>query len=134
MLNFLLFLGVCCMAIAQDSTVKGTIIEEGRLTKIVDALVAIEGTAFVEYTDAEGQFTFSGKMPKDEYVVSVYKKGYQERFFLINVIQGEKLVVRDVKLKMIKKDKERGTKLKKRSQKDRKKKRRKPRVGICLPH
>ncbi len=117
-LLFFLFLGICCTAFSQNSTITGTIVEKESATKIVDAIVAIEGTVFVEGTDVNGQFNFNGAIPKNEYVVSVSKEGYEERYFLINVIQGKKLVVDDVELEVTKKEKKRRKKLKKSSQKE----------------
>lgn len=117
-LSFFLFFGICFMVFSQDSTVTGTIVEKESTKKIVGAIVAIEGTAFVASTDINGEFSFNGAIPKNEYVVSVSKEGYEERYFLINVIQEKKLVVDDVDLEVTKKEKKRRKKLKKSSQKE----------------
>ncbi len=111
-------MGICFFSFSQNPTVTGAILEEGSAAKIVDAIVAIEGTAFVETTDENGQFVFDEPIPQNEYVVSVSKDGYEERYFLINVIQGKKLVVDQVELKVTKKERKRRKKLKKSTQKE----------------
>lgn len=117
-LLFFLILGICFTVSPQNSTITGIIVEKESMIKVVDAIVAIEGTTFVESTDANGQFTFNGDIPKKEFVVSVSKEGYDERYFLINVVLGKKLIVDDVQLEVTKKEKKRRKKLRKSAQKE----------------
>lgn len=105
------------MTFSQNSNITGTVVEEGSTAKMADVIVAIEGTAFVQTTDDNGQFDFDQAIPEGEHVVTVSKEGYEVKYFLIDIIQGKKMVVDEVKMVMTKQEKKRRKKLEKSSDK-----------------
>lgn len=116
---------LCCflplITFAQQSSIIGTIIDEGNRADLANAIVTIEGTAFAQTTDEKGKFSFAESVPEGEHVVVVSKKGYESKYFLIDVVKGKKLVVDQVKLTMTKEEKKRRKKLSKSSSKEDKK-------------
>lgn len=95
----------------------GTVVEEETTTRVSQAIVAIEGTAFAETTNENGAFAFNDKLNAGEYVVTVAKDGYETKFFLIQVIQGQKVTVDQIKLEITKKERKRRKKAAKEAEK-----------------
>ncbi len=83
-----------------------------------NATVSIEGTDLLKKTDQNGRFLFTSLIPKGEYVVSISKDGYEPNFFIINAIDGKKILIDKISLKITKKE----LKRRKRAEKDRLKK------------
>lgn len=108
-----LFLGICQLSLSQEATLSGSVIEEESAAKIPQAIVAVEGTAFAEATNDAGEFKFTQTMPEGEHIVTVDKEGFEKVFFLINIVEGKKLVVDQVEMEMTKQEKKRRKKAKK---------------------
>ncbi len=114
----------CFMAvstIAQEANIRGAVIDEGNRADLANAIVSIEGTALAQTTDENGKFSFNEKVPAGEHVVTVSKKGYESNYFLIDVVEGKKLVIDQVKMIMTKDEKKRRKKMTKSSGKESKK-------------
>ena len=103
----LLFLGIPLLTFCQSSSITGIVIEKESTAIIANAIVAVEGTAFVESTNKEGKFHFKQAIPNGEHVVSVTKEGFEKVFFLIDVVAEKKLVVDVVQMEMTKQEKKR---------------------------
>ncbi|MGB7395263.1 MAG: NlpC/P60 family protein [Pricia sp.] len=113
LLFLLIFWGASNLSYSQEPTLIGTVVEEDSSTKIANAIVAVEGTAFAEATDDTGEFRFKQSLPAGEHVVTVSKTGFEKVYFLINTVEGKKLVVDEVEMTMTKKEKKRRKKAKK---------------------
>ena len=72
----LLFFCICFISFSQNSTFTGTIVEEETLSEISNAIVAIEGTALAQKTNADGTFNFTERIPSGEQIVTVTKDGF----------------------------------------------------------
>ncbi|MUH34699.1 hypothetical protein D9O36_02490 [Zobellia amurskyensis] len=109
----LMLLTIPVLSSSQSLTITGNVIEEESSIKIAGAIVTIEGTAFVESTNSNGEFNFNQNIPEGEHVVTVTKDGYEKVFFLINVVKGKKLVVDAVKMEMTKQERKKRKKTEK---------------------
>lgn len=117
----ILFFTISLFAFSQNETFIGSVIEEETNTKMANAIVAIEGTALAQETNLEGQFTFTQIIPDGEHVVTVTKEGYEVKFFLINIIQGKKVIVEKVEISLTKEEEKRRKKILKEQSKENKK-------------
>ncbi|WP_289040549.1 NlpC/P60 family protein [uncultured Zobellia sp.] len=98
---------------SQSVSITGVVFEKESTVKIENAIVAIEGTAYVEPTNENGEFIFRQTIPEGEHVVYVSKDGYEKAVFLINVVEGKKLVIDAVKMEMTKQEKKKRKKAEK---------------------
>ncbi len=117
-LVLVIMLAMCFSSFAQNTIITGSIIEKGNNTRIVGAIVSLQGTAFVESTDSNGQFTFNEAMPQQEFLIVISKDGYEEGYFLINPIKGKRLKVQDIALELTSQEKKRRKKLTKSTRKE----------------
>tara|TARA_R110002124_G_scaffold138798_1_gene302830 strand:- start:57001 stop:58014 length:1014 start_codon:yes stop_codon:yes gene_type:complete len=109
----LLFFCICFISFSQNSTFTGTIVEEETLSEISNAIVAIEGTALAQKTNADGTFNFTERIPSGEQIVTVTKDGYEVKLFLINVIEGKKVAVNQIEVSLTKDEKKRRRRIEK---------------------
>lgn len=119
LLLFLLFY-IPFFSFSQNSNFKGTVFEEGNNTKMVNAIVAIQGTALAQTTDENGEFTFNQSIPSGEYTVTITKEGYEVKFFVINVRAGETSFVDRIEIAMTKQERKRKQKIIKEAEKQHK--------------
>ena len=112
---------IAVSTIAQEANIRGAVIDEGNRADLANAIVTIEGTALAQTTNENGKFSFNEKVPAGEHVVTVSKKGYESNYFLIDVVEGKKLVIDQVKMTMTKDEKKRRKKMTKSSGKESKK-------------
>jgi len=118
---FMLFCFISLTTVAQQSNITGAVIDEGNRADLANAIITIEGTALRQTTDENGKFSFNESVPTGEHIVIVSRKGYESKYFLIDVIKDKKLVIDQVKLSMTKEEKKRRKKLEKSSSKEDKK-------------
>ena len=76
LLIFLFGLFSVCTAIAQQTTVKGSVKDAASQEPLPDVLVTIEGTEISTTTDATGAFIFDAVLPLGEQVLRLNKLGY----------------------------------------------------------
>lgn len=101
----LLFFGLSFLTFGQESSLSGMVVEEESSKTVANAIVTIKQTPFTENTSEEGKFNFNGDLPKGEHMVEVSKDGYEDKYFLVHIMPGKKLIVEEVKLTMTKKEK-----------------------------
>lgn len=106
-----------------SQTFEGTIVDMESKDVMSNAIITIDGTSLLETTNEVGKFSFSKTLPKGEQVVIVTKKGYEDKYFLIDVNDGKKVTVDEVGIEMTKDEKKRRKKLRKAKEKEEKEKR-----------
>ena len=84
---FILFFPV--VVLSQQTTVKGSVLDELSGRPIPNVTVSIENTSLSIKTDADGTFIFLNKLPLGEQVLRVEKVGYVTKRYPIIINQGE---------------------------------------------
>ena len=74
---------------AQDTIVKGSVLDGTTGEPIPDVTITIEETGQSIKTDANGEFQFPGIVPLGEQVLKVEKKGYETKRYPIVVNEGK---------------------------------------------
>ncbi|TCK68004.1 carboxypeptidase-like protein [Winogradskyella wandonensis] len=90
--SFLLFLfGVAfsLFSVAQQTTVKGSVLDGTTGEPIPDVTVTIEGTTLTKVTDAKGEFSFTTNLPLGEQVLKIEKVGYETKRYPIVINEGK---------------------------------------------
>lgn len=90
--SFLLFLfGITFsfLSFAQQTVVRGSVLDGTTGEPVPDVTVSIEGTDMSMITDAKGEFTFSSNVPLGEQVLKIEKVGYVTKRYPIVVNQGQ---------------------------------------------
>ncbi|GGI56089.1 TonB-dependent receptor [Winogradskyella haliclonae] len=90
--SFLLFLfGIAfsLTSFAQQTLVKGSVLDGTTGEPIPDVTVTIEGTDLSTTTDAKGEFSFSANVPLGEQVLKIEKVGYETKRYPIVVNEGQ---------------------------------------------
>ena len=117
----LLFFFVSLLSFSQGPTFSGSVIEEETNTKMVNAIVTIEGTGIASTTDENGEFSFIDKIPVGDHIVSVTKDGYESRLFPLTVQGSKKMTSGPITLSLTKQEKKRRKKVIKNAEKEAKK-------------
>lgn len=89
---FLLFLfGIAfsLTSIAQQTIVKGSVLDATTGEPIPNVTVIIEGTDFSAFTDAKGLFSFTTNVPLGDQVLKIEKVGFTTKRYPIVVNEGE---------------------------------------------
>ncbi|MBO3100218.1 TonB-dependent receptor [Gelidibacter pelagius] len=86
------------IAAAQETTVKGSVIDGTTHVPIPNVIITIEETSQTANTDAEGEFSFTSNVPLGEQILKVEKAGYITKRFPIIVNEGHTLDIRDMML------------------------------------
>lgn len=120
---FLSYLFICAtvVAFAQTTNLKSKVVEKDSTTPIAGAIVAINGTSLVETTNSEGSFIINN-IPLGEQIVTVTKKGYETKIFMLKIEKGFLSKIDKIEVKMTKKLKKAREKLKKQEDKEREEK------------
>ncbi|RZN75778.1 MAG: TonB-dependent receptor [Winogradskyella sp.] len=90
--SFLLFLfGIAfsLSSFAQQTLVKGSVLDGTTGEPIPDVTVTIEGTELSMITDAKGEFSFSSNVPLGEQMLKIEKVGYETKRYPIVVNGGQ---------------------------------------------
>jgi hypothetical protein len=90
--RFLLFLfGIAfgLIGFAQQTIIKGSVLDGTTGEPIPDATITIEETEQSTYTDAKGEFKFTQNVPLGEQVLKVEKVGYVTKRYPIIVNEGQ---------------------------------------------
>ncbi|RXJ52531.1 TonB-dependent receptor [Gelidibacter gilvus] len=85
-------------ATAQETIVKGSVIDGTTNVPIPNVVITIEETLQITHTDAEGQFNFTSNVPLGEQILKVEKAGYVTKRFPIIVNEGQTLDIQDMML------------------------------------
>ncbi|WP_304034905.1 TonB-dependent receptor [Mesonia mobilis] len=89
---FLTFLCFSITAFAQQTTVKGRVVDASNNEALPDVEVTIENSAFTVTTDAQGNFNFDAfEVPLGEQIVRLEKQGYSQRRYPVVINEGEVL-------------------------------------------
>jgi len=120
---FLSYLFICATTVAftQTTNLKSKVIEKGSSTAVVGAIVAINGTSLAETTNSEGDFIINN-IPLGEQIVTVTKKGYKTKIFLLNIEKGFLFKIDKIEVEITKKIKKEREKLEKQKEKEREEK------------
>ena len=90
--SFFLFLfgaAFSLMSFAQQTIVKGSVLDGTTGEPIPDVTVIIEGTELSAFTDAKGEFSFSTDVPLGDQVLKIEKVGYSTKRYPIVVNEGQ---------------------------------------------
>lgn len=85
-------------AAAQETIVKGSVIDGTTHAPIPHVIITIEETLQTAHTDPEGEFRFTFNIPLGEQILKVEKEGYITKRFPIIVNEGHTLDIRDMML------------------------------------
>lgn len=91
------FISVLTVA-AQQTIVKGSVIDGTTLAPIPNVSITIEETMQTIGTDAHGQFSFTSNIPLGEHILKLEKSGYLTKRFPIIIYNGQTLDIRDMML------------------------------------
>ncbi len=116
-----LFICLSLSAISQTTSFSGTVVEEETLDAIANAIVSINGTSLAQTTNGNGEFSFKQKIPSGEQFVTITKDGYEVYLELINIREGQRIVMNEIQLEVTKKEKKRRKSENKSQSKDEKK-------------
>ena len=83
-------------AAAQQTVVKGSVIDGVTNEPIPNVTISIEETLLTSQTDAEGKFNFNSHLPLGEHILKVAKSGYITKRFPIIINEGQTLDISDM--------------------------------------
>ncbi len=112
-----LLFGMAVVSFAQNSNLKSKIVEEGTSITVEGAVVAINGTSLAETTNKNGEFIINN-IPLGEQIVTVSKKGYETKIFILNIEKGLVFKVDKIEVVVTKKLKKARKKLRKQHEKE----------------
>ncbi|PHS07688.1 MAG: TonB-dependent receptor [Kordia sp.] len=88
-LTLLLSLVTALLMHAQQTTVKGQVIDADSTDPVTEVAVSIKGAKLSQTTDAEGKFSFTSNIPLGEQFLVVGKEGYFTKTFTIIIEEGK---------------------------------------------
>jgi len=88
-LTLLLSLVTVLFMQAQQTTVKGQVIDADSTDPVTEVSVSIKGETLSQTTDAEGKFNFTSNLPLGEQSLVVEKEGYFTKTFTIIIEEGK---------------------------------------------
>ncbi|MBA6151764.1 TonB-dependent receptor [Gelidibacter maritimus] len=83
---------------AQETIVKGSVIDGITYAPIPNVSITIEETLQTTLTDPEGEFILTSNLPLGEHILKVEKTGYLTKRFPIIINDGQTLDIRDMML------------------------------------
>ncbi len=89
LLLFLFGIAFSLISFAQQTLVKGSVLDGATGDPIPDVTITIEETGQTLKTDAKGEFSFSQNVPLGEQVLKVEKVGYRTKRYPIIVNEGQ---------------------------------------------
>jgi len=98
LLIFLFGIFTTLSALAQETIVKGSVVDGVTGEPLPDVNVSIEATGQETTTDAKGEFTFPTAPELGEQILVINKEGFAPKRFPIVVNEGKTLDVRDMSL------------------------------------
>ncbi|MDC1161811.1 NlpC/P60 family protein [Tenacibaculum sp.] len=108
-----LFLLCCAFSINAQVIFESVVLEEDTSAAVEGVIVKIEETEFATRTDADGKFSFNGKLPEGEYLVSVSGDLYKLKVFSVVYQKGRKIKLEEVRIEVTKKEAKKRKKAKK---------------------
>jgi len=88
-LTLLLILVTALLMHAQETTVKGQVIDADSTDPVTGVAVSIKGATLSQTTDAEGKFSFINNLPIGEQLLVIVKEGYFAKEFTIIIEEGK---------------------------------------------
>ncbi|MEM9679185.1 MAG: TonB-dependent receptor [Bacteroidota bacterium] len=89
LLFFLFGITFSLLSFAQQTIVKGSVLDGTTGEPIPDVTITIENTNLIVRTDASGEFTFTENIPLGDQVLKIEKVGYVTKRYPIIVNQGQ---------------------------------------------
>ena len=86
------------VAVAQQTVIKGSVLDGTTNQPIPDVTITIEETQLTTQTDALGMFSFTSNVPLGNQVLIVEKQGYGAKRYPIIVNEGQILDISDMTL------------------------------------
>lgn len=102
-----LFLLLFITSTYSQNYFKGLVVEEDTSMNVTDAIVAIDGTALAQKTDANGAFNFNETIPEGDRVVTIEKEGYVTKYLLITVTPGNNIIMDNIQIEVTKDERKR---------------------------
>ena len=102
---------------AQNLNFESVVLEKSTSNPVEGAIVAIEETTLAVKTNEEGIFKFEEAIPYGEHVVTVSKENYETEYFLIESVEGKRILVDKITMKITKDEASRRKKLEKKNKK-----------------
>lgn len=102
---------------AQNLYLESIIIEDDTEKVVSGAKVKIEDIDLTTHTNENGFFSFEKELPEGDYVVSVSKDGYDTKVFLVKQRENLKINLKEVRIKVVKKEAKRRKRIKKEKEK-----------------
>lgn len=96
---------------SQATEFKGKVVDNDTSNSINNAQVTIEDTNYNTLTDVNGEFSIFKNIPIGEQIVSITKDDYETKFLIIDVVQGKKIEIQEIKLELTKKAKNKRKKI-----------------------
>jgi hypothetical protein len=95
-----LIFGLLCVGVmhAQETVVKGQVIDAETSEAIQDAAIKIKGTSTTATTDVTGNFSFVNNVPLGEQILVVSKVGYATKSYPVVINMGETLTIDGITL------------------------------------
>ncbi len=89
---------------AQTDIIASYIIEDDTENPVASAKVSIEELGLSTFTNDKGYFSFKTNLPQGNYLISVYKDGYDSKVFLIQKRAGIKINLKEVRINVNKRE------------------------------
>ena len=105
LLRFLFGIAFTLASFAQQTIVKGSILDGTTSEPIPDVTITIEETGQIKKTDANGKFSFTVNVPLGEQVLKVEKVGYVTKRYPIIVNEGQAVDISGMTLEFDSNDK-----------------------------
>lgn len=83
---------------AQETVVKGSVIDGSTYQPISGVVITIEDSALTSKTDEDGQFSFRSDLPFGEQFLKLEKVGYMTKRFPVVIYEKQTLIINDMTL------------------------------------
>lgn len=110
----------------------GNVIEENSSNPVANAIITVEGTVFATKTNDQGEFTFNEDIPSGEQIIIISKNGYETKYFIVNLVNGNTVIAKNIGLELTRAERKARKKEKKRLAKHGKKLRKKGNKGRMI--
>jgi lipoprotein Spr len=100
---------------------KGRVIDNETSSPLDKAQVIVEDTTVSTYTNGNGSFSIHQTIPLGDQIVSISKDNYETKYLIVNVSEGKKIEINEIKLNLTKKAKRNRKKILKELQEKQKK-------------
>lgn len=85
---------------AQDTQVRGKVVNTTNQSSIPDVQISLENTSIITQTDASGEFVFQGDLPVGDQILQVESENLEGKRYPIVINEGEVLDLGELELKV----------------------------------